>query len=154
MTEQNWHEETETDEVTLKAFEELCKTAFAQRAKVDEMESLLKDEKASLLEIQLKIQAHMEELGKDNYKADDGTVYIQNRLAFKVPADPESRAKFFDHLREKGAFDSLITVNYQTLNSFCKAEVEQALAKGITGYRVPGIEDPIVFREIRMRKGK
>lgn len=154
MTEQNWQEESEADPITLKAFEELCEGAFKQRQYCDSMEDELKSEKSKLNEMQLKIQAQLEELGKDNYKAKDGTVYIQSRLAFKVPADPDSRTKFFDYLKEKGAFDSLITVNYQTLNSFCKQEIETALAGGKTGHRIPGIEDPTVFRELRMRKGK
>jgi hypothetical protein len=152
--EQDWFEKPEVSQASLKDFEELSKSAFALRAEIEADEARVSEKKSALTEIQLKMQALLEEAGLDSFKSSEGTIYIQERTSFKVPVEPEKRKAFFDYLKEKGAYDALISVNYQTLNSFCKTELEGALKEGNVNFKVPGIEDPAIFREIRMRRGK
>lgn len=152
--EQDWFETKELSESSLKNFEELSKHAFALRKEVEEEQALVDEKKKTLVELQLKMQAMLEEAGLDSFKSSEGTIYIQERTSFKVPIEAEKREAFFNYLRSKGAFDSLVTVNYQTLNSYCKQEFENAIKNGDVNFKVPGLDEPTLFREIRMRKGK
>lgn len=150
---QDWFEKPDVSENTLKNLAELCDKAFDLRSQIDQEQALVDEKKKALMEMQAQIQATLEEAGLESFKANSGTAYIQERTSFKIPVNPEEREAFFKYLKDKGAFDSLITVNYQTLNSFCKVELENALKEGDVNHKIPGIGEPTIFKEIRLRKG-
>jgi hypothetical protein len=94
------------------------------------------------------------DLGQDSFKTPLGTVSLRKRTSFKTPKDEESRTAFFNKLKEMGVFDSMITVNSNTLNSFLKAEYEQAEANGedMVTYKFDGIEPPTISVTASLRK--
>lgn len=154
MTEsQDWFEKPDVSENTLKDLATLCDKAFDLRSEIDRDQALVDEKKKALSEMQEKIQATLEEAGLDSFKANSGTAYIQERTSFKIPVGEAERTEFFNYLKSIGAFDSLITVNYQTLNSFCKEELENALKEGNVNHKIPGIGEPTIFKDVRFRKG-
>jgi hypothetical protein len=94
------------------------------------------------------------ELGQSSFKTPLGTISIKKRVSFQTPKDEESREAFFSKLKEMGVFDSMITVNSNTLNSFLKAEYEAAEARGedMITYRFAGIQPPKVSVTASLRK--
>jgi hypothetical protein len=99
-----------------------------------------KDLKNLLTEKQGKLQAKLESLGLEKYSAKSGTFTFRMQQGFKVPADMESKNKFFEFLQSKGVFDELVTVNSQTLNAWAQAEIEAAEVAGNFDFTVPGLE--------------
>lgn len=99
-----------------------------------------KDLKNELTTAQGKLQAKLESLGLESYKGKAGTFSFRMIQGFKVPADMESKMKFFDYLKEKGVFDEIVTVNSQTLNSWSQSEIEAAEVAGNFDFTIPGLE--------------
>jgi len=94
------------------------------------------------------------DLGQESFKTPLATVSLRTRKSFKTPKDEESRTEFFNKLKEMGVFESMITVNSNTLNSFLKSEFESAEARGedMVVYKFPGIEPPTVSVTASLRK--
>ena len=94
------------------------------------------------------------DLGQDSFKTPLGTISLRKRTSFKTPKDEESRTAFFNKLKEMGVFESMITVNSNTLNSFLKAEYESAEASGedMVTFKFAGIDPPTVTVTASLRK--
>lgn len=152
MDNQDWFEQPEASEASLKQMSELCEQAFKLKEKIAGIENELGIYTEQLHEILGKLQVQLDTAGLDSFKSPNGTVFIQTRTSFRVPTTDENRAAFFNYLKSKGQFDSMITVHSQTLNAYCKKEVEEHLANGDTGFKIPGIEDPVVSKDLRMRR--
>jgi predicted ribosome quality control (RQC) complex YloA/Tae2 family protein len=145
----------EAKSLTVVQFEKLCEELTRQRAAYDDKAEELKEEGKKLQEMENKILMCLKELELDSYKSKHGTVSITHRTSFTVPKDPEAKAAFFEYLRDRGVYDSLVTVNSQTLNSFCKAELEAAIEEGRgLDFQIPGIGEHKVFESISFRKAK
>ena len=73
-----------------------------------------------------------------------------------LPATPEDKENFFSYLKEKGLFESLITVNSNTLNSFYMREWETVKEHGdpeeAMNFKIPGIQEPKLHEVISFRK--
>lgn len=65
-----------------------------------------------------------------------GTASWRKEDSVLVPNDEESRELFFSHLRDKGLYKSMISVNSQRLNAYFRKERE---ANG-PDYLVPGLK--------------
>lgn len=94
------------------------------------------------------------DLGQDSFKTPLGTISLRKRQSFKIPKDENSRIAFFNKLKEMDVFESMITVNSNSLNSFLKAEWEAAEARGedMVTYRFDGIEPPTISVTASLRK--
>jgi len=88
----------------------------------------------------LKAATMLENLGLDKFHSESGTFSYKYEQSFKVPKDPESKQLLFDWLRERGLYDTAISVNSMTLNSLLKAEEGNAIEEGDLDFKVPGIE--------------
>lgn len=134
-------------------FEQLIKSLVEQRAETARVKALHSDEVRKEEDIEAKIMEVLKEEGKDSYKSEFGTVSISHRTSFKIPGSPEEKKLFWDYLREKGVFENLITVNSNTLNSFCKTEREQAIEEGRgLEFNIPGIQPPVINEVLSLRK--
>ncbi len=94
----------------------------------------------------------LKDAGKTKYFADGyGTASIDRKPVVRVPSSIEAKKKFFAHLRSLGEdiLFSMTTVNSNTLNSWFKAQLEEASSKGILGFSVPGIDDPTTRETLR-----
>lgn len=150
----NWAEEKPIEAVSLQAFEELCRKTTEQDKVVDKLKAELKLEQEKADDLYAEIQKILAAHNKDNYKSAVGTFYRYSRWNWKIPSSLEAKTKFFDFLKQKGIFLELVSVNSNTLNSFCKAEYEAAKEAGNVDFKVPGLEAPTAMEKIGFRKSK
>lgn len=142
-------------ETTVARMEELSEKIQAKRLEVEAAQDVVKELNKQLASLEMTMLETLKGLGKDSYKSEIGTISIIHRTSFKTPKTPEEKAAFFDYLRAKNMFDALVSVNSQTLNSFCKAELETAIAEGRgLEFQIPGIGEPTVQEIIGFRKAK
>lgn len=138
-----WDSRPSQSSITVTELEVLGKVIRDKRAAIDEISRVRKEKEAELAATEAKMMEALHELGRKDFRLTDGTkIYIHRRLSYTVPKTPEARELFFAHLKEKGVFDSLITVHHVTLNTYCKANREEYIAKGVLPEPIPGIADP------------
>ncbi len=146
---QMWYEEENTSEdVTVATFETLCDSMIKQKKIVDELKERLKDESGIMEKMKTKFMAHMTDQKKKKYQANSGTFSVTDKTSVKVPKSPEDRALFFGWLRDKGVFQSVITVNSQTLNSIYKQEFDAAEDPH---FKIPGINAVTTYQTLNIR---
>jgi len=143
----------QTTEIDMGTFNDLCRQAWEQRTKVDEMARLQAIESKILEEMKAKVLAYLEhyELEKQHVPG-FGTLSVQNRFTVTVPKG-DNKLTFFDYLKENGIFEDMATVHSQTLNSWFKEKQEQALAEGNLEFSVPGISEAKIMKTLGFRKG-
>lgn len=145
----------QAEKITVKELDELHEKIFAQRDKVEEFRALASEQQKLLDQMESQLATALKELGRTSYKSPYGSARIKETWNFKMPADPESKAKFFDFLRERGLFDQYATVNYQSLNSFCRAEKQAAEERGdALNFSIPGVGDPSLYETVTMTREK
>jgi hypothetical protein len=75
-----------------------------------------------------------------SYKAPAGLLSVGFRTSVRQPQG-EDQGKFYAYLKEKGLFDSMISVNSMKLNSFYKEEFELAKERGEDDFSIPGLTE-------------
>lgn len=94
----------------------------------------------------------LDALNVDSFKANGHSFFTATKESVRIPKDEESKAKFLAWLKQEGLFDSMISVNSQTLNSLYKAKAEEALKEGNLDFRIPGIDEAVTYKQLRIRK--
>lgn len=139
-------------EITVKQLEEAIDKCFDLKAEHAEMKKNTALKWLEVEEMQIKIETMLTALDKTSYKSKKGTFGFQIEEGFSLPKDDESREQFFKHLKEKGMYDTMITVNSATLNSFAKGEVELAENNGDFDFIPPGLVRREPRTKFTMRK--
>lgn len=109
------------------------------RVLTQERKALDKELSANKLEVGLlhaQLKSVLEDEGRDSYKCASGTFSYKFIPTFRVPSDEENREIFFNHLKEEGLYDSMITVHSAKINSY---GVQLKEDKG-EDYKIPGID--------------
>jgi hypothetical protein len=141
--------------VTVEQLDAIVEKIFEQRTKIEEMGKLVTEENKILAKLEASAVAHLEELGRESYKAPHGTIRINEKWRFNLPQSDEDKALFFEYLRERDLFDKYATVNSSSYNSFLNAEWEIAREEGRgMEFKVPGVPEPKFFRALGVTKGK
>src|SRR3990167_8722461 len=121
----------------------------AIRKKKEELELLEKESKF----IEEELLSCMAQHGQTRYhSASYGTIFRVDKFSVKVPKTPEERDAFFKYLKERGLFESMITVNSQTLNSWHSEELAQAKLNGEIDFKVPGLNEVTLYSRLGLRK--
>ncbi len=74
-----------------------------------------------------------------------GMVRVTKKLDFITPKTIETKRAFADYIESAYGLetkDDMFSVNYNTLNSFCKKEYTRAEEDKNVSFTIPGIEDP------------
>ena len=141
-----------TNEITVNDLEGLIAQCFEQRAKYDELKDKASEEHEKLEQLQAKIITTLESLEMDSYKSKSGNFSYRYEESFQTPKDLESKKAFFDYLKEKGVYDTMISVNSKTLNAFAKEEIKVAEARGELDFQIPGLVKSAPVARATMRK--
>lgn len=107
---------------------------------------------ADLTTVQTEIIRILEASEIDSVKMNGFNFYVEEKESVKVPKTLEDKLALFEYLRSLGLFDEMVSMNSMTLNSFYKTMSEEALAKGILEFRMPGVEAPTSYKQLKMRK--
>lgn len=150
-----WEQASEIKGETLAEFEDSCDKLFELKDERDKLEKAAKEVGKKMDALKVGVLATLQAHQKTTHKGRRGTVYIQHKSYPKMPKDPIKRVAFFNYLKKKGDFDTLITVNHQSLGSYYKGEEEAAKDKnGVVDplFHIPGLD---IFEEtsVRTRKG-
>lgn len=153
--------------ITVQELQEMCKQAIELDEQITALEAeMITPRKKKLSDLEGKIQACMEQLDMEKIPVKGyGTYFLQSKFSVKVPKTEQEREDFFAYLQAKGIFESMITVNSQTLNAWYKQEMEALASRAEAGedvdpdFKIPGIEEPkdyftLAFRKETKRGGK
>lgn len=138
-------------------FNELCKKSFALQKTIAQIEREEIDPlKEELRTIDGKIIEELQSLGVNSFKSGGGTVSLVTRYSVRTPKEPEDKEALFEYLRSKGddVYYHYVSVNSQSLQSFYKAELEQAKEAGDFDFKVPGVGEPVASVTLQRRAGK
>lgn len=151
--EMNFNQHKENTEINVGEFEALCKEIFELRLKEEELENQLKAISEAATEKKHKVMAILDSMGKEkHFVGGMGTLYIQNRFTVTMPKEPVAKKAFFDHLREKGIFEDMVTVNHQSLNAYYKNELAAAAEVGNADFKIPGLAEPNLVKTLAVRR--
>lgn len=97
--------------------------------------------------------------GKKKYEAEGiGLISLSSKLKVKYPKTLEDRLRFLAYIDKKYGSEGmadLVSVNYQTLQSFYNGEFEEAASQGSAdSFEVPGISEPESEISLSFRKSK
>jgi hypothetical protein len=145
--------ENQTASVTVADLDALVRQIFDQKLLIEEAEAGVTVLNKELARLEEKAVVCLEELERDNYKTEFGTIYINEKWRVNMPQTDEDKQALFGFLREKGIFDKYATVNSNSLNSLYMAEWEAAIedGKGME-FSMPGIGAPKLHKALGKRK--
>lgn len=139
--------------VTVADLDDLVKTIFEQRVKIEESEKVTSELNKELALLKAKAVNYLKELGRENFKSPFGTISVNQKWRVSLPQTDEDKAALFNWLRGQGLFDKYATVNSQSLNSLYLAEWDAAKARGEgMTFSMPGIGEPKLFEDLGVRK--
>lgn len=135
--------------MNLDEFKSLIKSYSAKKIDYECAKANLSRLSEDMHDIEVQIEAAMEALQLSKFSMDEiGTVYIQQNMSVKTPKLPEDKEAFYAYLKSIGEFDSMISVNSQTLNSWYKAKLEAGVDPNI-----PGLREVSEYKKVILRKG-
>lgn len=146
--------EGDLEGITLKNFEDMCKEGFSLKGKISHMQAQVDEEETKLQKLKDNIMLVLDKFGKAKQDTAMGLVYISEKLSVVHPKESEERTKFFDWLKSKGIFETLVSVNSRTLNKIYNDEREIAIDEGKTDFRIPGIGEPHLIKTLNFKQAK
>jgi len=135
-----------------KELDKLVEEMFAARTAYQEADKVKKALGEEMDRLEEKVIDALVSLDKTNWDTDSCKVVINHRTSVLVPKTPEDKTKFYSYLKDKGMFDDMITVNSNTLNAFYKEQLNQALEAGDVNFRIPGIGEAAIVKNLQVRK--
>ena len=124
-------------ELTIKQLDSMIQECFRLKEQYTDAKKVASDYYAKLEEMQQHCIAALQSVEKTSYSSPYGNFRYSVRESFRTPKTLEAREAFFAYLKSKGLFDSMITVNNATLNSWAKQEVESCPELDM---QIPGLE--------------
>jgi hypothetical protein len=95
-------------------------------------------------EVKAKLMGILQDANLKTFKSNWGTITVAERFTVKFPKDDEGKKALKDYLQEKNIFDQMWGINYQSLNSWYKNEVEAAKQAG-EYIDVPSLEPSVDY---------
>jgi len=146
--------ETKKAPITAEELKQMVKEAFEARAALDVVKKKKTEMEAQYKEMCNSILFWLEEVELENFKVPGfGNAIVQNKFSVKTPKDPEAKEKLFRYLQGKGHFWEVVSVNSATLNSYYKEQMEEAVEADDFDFAIPGIDEPMHYQQLQMRKG-
>lgn len=144
----------DTSPNTIEKLDALCKRLKELRESIVQQKDTLKALHNQEYALEKTIANAIIASGRTNYSSPHGTISVGQRLSVSMPQNIEDKKKFFDYLKQEGMYDSLITVNSNTLNSFIKSKKQEMEENGVfDDLNIPGLPPPNVMEIISFRKG-
>lgn len=139
---------------SLEFIEQISLAYSKKRDEIDILKAQLSTMENEKREMEHKLITALEANSKERWDiAGIGTLSTVHKWNFTQPKSPEAKNHFFNYLKTAGIFEELVSVNYQTLNAFCKREMEVAKERGQSDFQIPGIDEPQLYKTISLRKG-
>lgn len=141
-----------TTQITVAELESQCESVATQRLVVDQISAKKKEADKVLEDLELRVMETLKALDKKSYASKAGNFIISHKLSVKIPQTDAERAAFFQYLKDRGMFETMIGVHSAKLNSFYKEEFEAAKQRGDEDFEIPGILPPTLVETLSVRK--
>lgn len=155
VTLEDWNNQTAST-VSTADLDAAVKAMLDKKEEVDQVAKLKKSLTEQYEKLESTVMEMLQSAGKQKYFVEGyGTASIVARTSVSFPKDHASKQKFFTYLREKGGSGLLYemtTVNYQSLNSYYKQELEALPEEDRSGFKLPGIPEPTAQQYLRFTK--
>lgn len=139
---------------TLDDLNALCTAIASQRKVVDEIAATKSEAQAKLDELEMKLVETLEAHGKTTEHNAAGRFTVVTEMKYRQPETEDSKDALYNYLKERGEFDRLASINYNTLNSWAKVENEAARDRGDFDFSIPGLGAPTIRKILRVTKPK
>lgn len=136
---------------SLKEMDEMVSRLRHLREEETELRNLAKAKSSEVEEMEQQILNELKTQELDSFKGSAGTVYLSKRYDVKFPKDDQQKFQLKKYLEQKGVLDLLWSINYQSLNSWWKQEMDAAFERNEL-LDVPGI-NPVESESLNFRKG-
>lgn len=130
-----------------------CEEIIAFRAQTDAAEKIYKDSYHRCEKLEEELIGLLEELGMKNF-AHGGFSFIRTERKSLTTPKGDEFIQFCEFLKEKGHYESLISVNSRTLLSWYLKEDELARSRGEPYAMIPGLTIPTIIPTLSVRKAK
>lgn len=150
----DWFEDLTPEQagVSVDEVDALCVKIIDARAECDRIKELGKDADFVLEDLDRQLLKYLERLNRKSWDSPLGKFSSRLVSSVRVPKG-DLREEFFNYLKQTGEFDTLITVNSQTLNGWYKREQARAEEEGrLTEFKIPGIEESETKAVIAFKK--
>jgi hypothetical protein len=139
-------------DISLMEFEKAIQEYAEAKEEVERLAGL-KNKATEVMDMfESKVMSIMQAFNKTSYRSSYGLLVRSERWSWKTPKSDEEKDAFYGYLRAKGLFDTMISVNSQTLNSFAKKELEAAKETGDIDFKIPGLGEPTLTEMIALRR--
>ena len=122
------------------------------RLEYDKRRIHTQEQDAIVNELEGRIIATLSALNLKGFRGEAGAVELANRTSVKIPQG-ENKDTFFNYLKEQGVFDTLASVNSNTLNAWYKEEDKKAALEHRI-LRIPGLDMPTTTPILKLKRGK
>lgn len=137
-------------DITTERFMLKCEKAFDLKAKADALRKEATEIEKDLANLEREIVGELDKLGVNSFESQSGKLIKTVRTSVKVPQGDDKLA-FLEFLKTQGIMEALVTVNSNTLNSWYRERLEEALQKKemlvIPGLAMPTSSSSISFRK-------
>lgn len=140
------------EEITVDLLEKVAHNCYEYKKIAADFKKLHSKMNAEKEKWQAVLGILMDKLEVDKYSSKSGSISRSEQPNYRLPQDDDSRNKFFNYLKEKGSYDTMITINSKTLQSFVKQEVELAEQDDNFGFLPDGIEETEYRTVFSLRK--
>lgn len=137
--------------ITVAELDELVAKIKLAREKESELSRLKKEASDELALLEGQIIEHLNNQNLTSFRGTAGTVSISHRTSVKKPVGDDAQA-FYSYLKEKGLYDSMVSVNSQTLNAYYKAAMNEAVERGNADFAIPGLNEVTINETLSFRK--
>lgn len=133
---------------------DLTANLWQLRLQKDTVKNELEGIQSRIDEVERQLIETLDAAGMERFDGDDCTVYLQEKSSVKVPKDPDSKREFLYYLKHRGddLFESMVTVNAQTLNAWYREQEQLAAEMGELEFNVPGLGEPSRYQQLSVRK--
>ena len=125
----------------------LCQSLKAKREAIQALDEQKKELNKQLEKEKQEVLEHLKASDLKNFDFGEGKVIAVDKFNVSV-ADKYALA---DHLKTLGRFDDLYTFNYNSINSYYKEEMENAISKGDMDFQIPGLSEPKYYQMLQIR---
>ena len=129
----------EKEQLSLDEAPALLEKIIYHREEKARIEAERKANNALLESFNIQLSTLLEEKGLEKFSTKAGTFQYGMKTTYLVPKEENQKQEFFDYLKQRGVFESLISVNSRTLQAWAKSEEEVFTQNAEYDKTIPGI---------------
>lgn len=146
------------EQVSVAEMDRILEKMFALDAEIDQQKLKTSELNKQLAQLEQEAVEKLKALGRKTYQSPHGSLQRRQMWRFNLPQGDDAKRAMFKHFEDVGGeslFLKLASVNSNSYSAYCKAEWEEAKARGEgMDYRGPGGTEPMLHETVAMVKKK